>query len=93
MSHTPGPWTVIDPYGDEFGVQMGRTGGFLVPGANTEANARLIAAAPELLDTLRGLLAIPEVRQTAERSVFGSLVWAADDAIAKAEGLPAGRTR
>lgn len=53
MSHTPGPWRVLDfnerGFDRFFGVQMGRSGGFRVEGPDAEANARLIVAAPELL--------------------------------------------
>ncbi len=60
--HTPGPWYAIGPdvYKDLFGKQY--------PVAacddwsdDTEHNARLIAAAPELLDALRDAMQAVEV--------------------------------
>ncbi len=50
---------------------------------NTEANARLIAAAPELLAALKGLLGITDFHE-----LFGSKTEAARAAIAKATGAP-----
>jgi hypothetical protein len=61
MTHTPGPWevskplhhfdyTVINPKGDA------EIGDWLVAGVRWEANARLIAAAPELLEVLEDLI-------------------------------------
>lgn len=57
MKHTPGPWvTSPEPNGKEWGVDAGPWGICIcadAPGEGTaEANARLIAAAPELLDEL-----------------------------------------
>ena len=58
--HTPGPWaeltgTISGPDGDEIAEVVGGDGGrYLDDGVNAEcaANARLIAAAPELLEAL-----------------------------------------
>lgn len=58
--HTPGPWTIgqklhgfdfsiVNPKGDA------EVGDWLVAGARWEANARLIAAAPQLLACLKAL--------------------------------------
>lgn len=61
--HTPGPWTKVN--GELFGphgrrVLVSDSGIGVVCGSNPdpehEANARLIAAAPELLEALRDLL-------------------------------------
>lgn len=49
--YTPGPWTA-----DEERVYFGREGGISLHNApNPEANARLIAAAPELLESCQWL--------------------------------------
>jgi hypothetical protein len=61
MSHTPGPWTYREGYRgtEEYVVQRGHEGGFVVEGLSkerAEADARLIAAAPEMLEALKGLL-------------------------------------
>ena len=70
--HTPGPWAVEHPYGE---------GGIYVSGTNTaliakiyheqEANARLIAAAPDMLAALRSLLATAEAVDTANKNQHG----------------------
>lgn len=56
VAHTPGPWRVIGPYsGGHYSVQRGKEGGFIVTGTSTEreeADARLIAAAPDLMEAL-----------------------------------------
>ena len=84
--HTPGPWTyrkdddsIIAPHE---GLQVCQ----LNDGTNSqcEANAALIAAAPELLEALKGLA--DHAHQCAH---FGAmdLLERADSAIEKAEGL------
>ena len=63
--HTPGPWseltgTITGPDGDEIAEVVGGDGGrYLDDDANAEcaANARLIAASPEMLEALRDTLA------------------------------------
>lgn len=64
MSHTPGPWQIVGSEihdrrcsFDEFGARTGSTPNsicevHIVPHAATDANARLIAAAPDLLAEL-----------------------------------------
>lgn len=60
MTHTPGPWEVTD-YGVEFeGARFGEVA-FVVSKEReqfeaTEANARLIAAAPDLLSALEDFI-------------------------------------
>lgn len=56
--HNPGPWVAV-----ESRVYFpNRAGGFDIRACpNAEANARLIAAAPELLEALRALLKEDEV--------------------------------
>lgn len=53
-THTPGPWRIIPRAHERNGpcIQRGREGGFMVKGMSSEAedaDARLIAAAPDLL--------------------------------------------
>ena len=64
--HTPGPWvadfeaypimvrskTETWPLLDELGNQEGESGAFVCNAGDNKANARLIAAAPELLEAL-----------------------------------------
>jgi len=99
--HTPGPWKIAQQYKDEANYPIGayRIGTDKRDGHDVavvqcvyrEANARLIAAAPELL------LALKELLQTAPAFLPESAdKWAIDDyaealknatkAIAKAEG-------
>ena len=91
-SHTPGPWKVIEP--DEFtepwrkDVCHFQDNGDCITVANvrvappigeTEANARLIAVAPELLDFVRNVAAT----QCSTHYFHGQ----AEELISKAEGL------
>ena len=65
MKHTPGPWRIgtAPPNGEQ---AIGTIRGMMVAVATTGvgmeketlANARLIAAAPELLEALRGMLEV-----------------------------------
>ena len=89
MAHTPGPWT-IHLWGDnEYDINAASETVCNVPGFDDDtvdadragANARLIAAAPELLAALKAHL------PWAEEPVQGWGAWAdAVAAIAKAEG-------
>jgi hypothetical protein len=68
--HTPGPWAVdADAYPifiysesetwpliDELGNEEGCKGAFIANTGDNKANARLIAAAPELLEALKDML-------------------------------------
>lgn len=68
-SHTPGPWFVPAPTYRTLYVEARIGNGMLqevascgptADPAQQAANARLIAAAPELLEALRGMLALDE---------------------------------
>jgi hypothetical protein len=80
--HTPGPW-VSKPtasLGPQYAVYTESDGhdiAIVYDHGNTEANARLIAAAPELYSALKQLVETPEVRMEDMQS--------ARAAIAKAE--------
>lgn len=90
--HTPGPWEIDGEYVQQAGqasvavcdVMVMDEGGDKgwYRGSVTQANARLIAAAPELLGALEGLLAV-SVDTTPEELLA---MMAARDAIAKAKG-------
>ena len=67
--HTPGPWFCPTPLHGTFYVEARIDGGMLQEVASCgptaepsqqAANARLIAAAPELLEALHGMLALDE---------------------------------
>lgn len=62
VGHTPGPWHVGDydnhtPIKTERGLTVAFTSGVTAVGKHDFANARLIAAAPELLATLKDVIA------------------------------------
>ena len=78
--HTPGPWTVDNQYihGPD-GIRFLAVAG---DGAG-QANARLIASAPDLLAALDGLFATDSIRQTTSSASAAAIV-AARAAIAKA---------
>ena len=57
MKHTPGPWKVIQPEHDPNAYDVATEAGGQIARLpwKCEANARLIAAAPELFEALRDL--------------------------------------
>ncbi len=99
--HTPGPWLAdleiypvmvrsqseTWPLVDEIGNEEGRAGAFVCNTGDNKANALLIAAAPDLLEALKEMLAMPEHDGTFS---MGKLRKATKDqaraAIAKATG-------
>lgn len=102
-THTPGPWSHVngneihdkaaryDNAGTRIGDTPNRIAVIEYPYADPEgqdANARLIAAAPEMLTALRRLVACPDVNAdmlSPETIVAADL---ARDAIRHAEGSP-----
>ena len=102
VAHTPGPWHVetFRQHGENFDSILVRAHGenadafnednmtvaVMTHMRNGDANARLIAAAPELLGTLKQLVfAITEDAATPMSEDSPALIWARA-AIAKAEG-------
>lgn len=72
MKHTPGPWRVYDLTKCVVGPES--EGNLVVAEAHhwrseARANAFLIAAAPELLDAITGLLATPESASAREAAI------------------------
>ena len=68
MNSTPGPWTITRLVSPDYALQFGIYAGpgpsvALVVNGNREANARLIAAAPDLLAALH--LALPFIEDCA----------------------------
>jgi hypothetical protein len=101
--HTPGPWTVGEPDEGGDGVTIESPEG-PVAFRVIDCSARLIAAAPELLAAIKGLLDAGEydnegnfvIRCTKEEAegdypdyIEAPSIRAANLAIAKAEGRPA----
>ena len=88
--HTPGPWKVFADGAIDVGSGFMPFGGCGCCGSpwingktpdERNANARLIAAAPDLLDALRGMLNIGETK-----AEYDAAMQRAVDAIAKATG-------
>lgn len=76
--HTPGPWNVTVNYEDE-AFSIDDSLGFPIAIAlKIEANARLIAAAPDLLEACKLALSSCEPHSVVHRKI--------SDAVTKAEG-------
>lgn len=90
--HTPGPWDVVDRGTPNVEVRRSGEKRFRFPIAwlpkieEFEANARLIAAAPDLLDALRELLAAHRCIGRAEVEACAECL-SARAALAKSEGF------
>lgn len=88
---TPGPWVYLDigeiAAGEDLSVIVAviNEGDNSPPSIDTEANGQLLAAAPELLAALKGLLAWMPVTGNGAAAARDEIS-AARDAIAKAEG-------
>lgn len=84
--HTPGPWEATCPRGKNWFIRQSETGEYIFEsnqyGSMREADARLIAAAPDLLDALKEYLAWGAMTAS-DRYLFDAKFRAA---IAKAEG-------
>jgi hypothetical protein len=95
MTHTPGPWlreSEINSEGSDWIlvtkdyaeiVDLRLADGLVVSEQEQEANARLISAAPELLNALRGVADRWDKDDEADDPVLGAVI---RTAIAKAEG-------
>jgi hypothetical protein len=95
MTHTPGPWlreSEINSEGSDWIlvtkdyaeiVDLRLDDGLVVSEQEQEANARLISAAPELLNALRGVAERWDKDDEADDPVLGAVI---RSAIAKAEG-------
>lgn len=78
--HTPGPWTAFKDMLGKWHVDH-EDGHCIIQGEKAEANARLIAAAPELLAALQNLLDADMTSESAIKVVHNARI-----AIAKAKG-------
>jgi hypothetical protein len=87
--HTPGPWGV-EKYEPSCLTMGGQALGHVAPDTASseerEVNARLIAAAPELLEALKSLLAHHRVQSLPSTDTLTPRIEAARAAIARAEG-------
>ena len=59
--HTPGPWEAVSDHDWHSGWKFGVAGVVPVNHTITEANARLIAAAPDLLEALEAIERIKDI--------------------------------
>ena len=89
--HTPGPWAVVDDYGMAFEIESRTSGVARVSTADVraEANARLIAAAPDMLAALletQSLIAAWRDGGDVDAALEELKYRAIDTAIAKATG-------
>jgi hypothetical protein len=80
MKHTPGPWAISKHATPEHSPQFGvyPEGGrdlAIVKGDNAKADAKLIAAAPDLLDALRACAAFIENNGTTEEFFIVRDAW------------------
>ena len=86
--HTPGPWWVEKDgsaeHRNEANVINGADGTMIVYGQVNDADARLIAAAPDLLEALKTLTAY--LGKTATHTSDLEAVWDAEKVIRKATG-------
>ena len=90
-THTPGPWVVQESFNEGVNLLVKPVPGQVVAevdkGPNMVGNARLIAAAPDLLAALCELVGIAEFDLLDDKSnVWRSALINANAAIAKAEG-------
>lgn len=93
-THTPGPWKWDESYG---AIVAGEGPNMLVTPiwksspawgySENIANARLIAAAPDLLAACKALLSRVDANGGTVRSITGEQIVAIRAAIAKAEGI------
>ena len=94
MSHTPGPWSIAYGYmvvgPDSKGVaQCNTTGAHPVAQEEMRENAKLIAAAPRLLATLKELLSYSSSYGFSSGAIEMKIILdQVQEAIAEAEGKP-----
>lgn len=93
QKHTPGPWyiegtSVFTKQNAFYVAETGHPNRSYVKGpAECEANARLIAAAPELLEVLEMLEKIKDEKLSTDSAMLFGPIWSmAERAIAKARG-------
>lgn len=88
-NHTPGPWRVGDAGHTVFGPKTNAISPETIATMgknNFRENARLIAAAPELLDILKAAVARVKIANYEGDPILSAWLPDAESAIAKAEG-------
>ena len=88
--HTPGPWKVVgtEIWGANVKIASGRGAYDEKDRQKNKANARLIAAAPDLLEAAKGVLEIVRRSYRSDDRGPGDRCSKLEDAIAKAEEAP-----
>lgn len=95
VKHTPGPWEsnggtvgayIEGRHGYTHIAHVTEGGGASLPSEEAKANARLIAAAPKLLNALKQQLAYESAPSGEKRPNWMELAELRDEAIAAAEG-------
>ncbi len=80
MSHTPGPWSIKEnAYLNQMIDVEPSIGCVYGVGEEVQANARLIASAPDLLAALQGALFVLEICLEPLRYAEHDSLWAAED--------------
>ena len=88
VKHTPGPWRLVwwgnEAYPYPLSILAENDGAWIARDGHvsSDANARLIAAAPDMLEALRGMLRLAEAANVSERIICHE----ARAAIARATG-------
>lgn len=84
--HTPGPWQVLPPKEGQPSITIAipSNDAVYVAGSTKEANARLIAAAPELLEALEAMVEMYGPRGS--NIIWDGPIPLAQEAINKARG-------
>jgi len=82
--HTPGPWQTWENGDGEYGIERNGDSLGTMEGQNAKANARLIAAAPDLLEAARSMIDWQDTPAHV-RGDFRPIQKALRQAIAKAE--------
>ena len=84
--HTPGPWSYLPRHIAESEPEVRAPAGWLICCTAGDEDARLIAAAPELLEALKAIAALSPA-EWGEQGIYMARSLA-NLAIAKAEGRP-----
>lgn len=84
--HTPGPWAVVSGHDWHSGQQYGVKDVAPLNHTITEANANLIAAAPDLLEALENMMDMIGLSSSSPNPAVRDLIKKSLSAIARAKG-------